>query len=275
MTKIEELKGCFYPLSPKGVSCLVGNLPWYYGTEYTNILFRADPVEVAKYLPEPLEPSQDPGLCYMAFSKWTSLSAGQKEMAVMNPERTQYKEAAIWTGCSYQGVAGQICLHIWVDKDFSMARGWFMGFPKKMGQIEITEYQPRNPLMSPLGVGSTIKGYATANGERLIEGSLEIEEGIQRKDLPYPFGSPLFHIRYFPSIEQGAPPSVLELVELGAEDINYGEDIWKGKGSLTFFPSEIEDYAGLGPLEILEAYHYTSGYTFPGGRVLHNWVSPL
>ena len=193
-------------------------------------------------------------------------------MAFTNPERTQYREAAIWAGCMYQGTPGQICLHIWVDKDFSMARGWFMGFPKKLGQIEITEYQPRNPCMKSLGIGSTLKGYVAASGERLIEGTIEIEGSIKKEDLPYPFGSHLFHIRYFPSIVKDHPPSVLELVGLGAEDISYGEEFWTGKGSLTFFNSEIEEYTGLHPIETLGAYRYTSGYTFRGGEVLHSWV---
>ena len=66
-------------------------------------------------------------------------------MAFTNPERTQYRECAIWVGCSFQGTPGQICLLIWVSNDFTMARGWFMGFAKKLGQTYLTEYHPLNP----------------------------------------------------------------------------------------------------------------------------------
>ena len=272
MVKINDLRGCFYPLTPKGISCLVGDLPWHYGTDYTNVLYRADPDEVKQYLPEPLEPAPDPGICYMAFSSWWSLSGGQPDMAFTNPERTQYHEAAIWAGCTFQGTPGQICLHIWVDKDFSMARGWFMGFPKKIGQIEITDYQPRNPLMQPVGPGSSFKGYVVANGERLIEGSLKVECHLDDGKVPYPMGAPIFHIRYFPSIAKDARPSVLELVRLGSENVNYGEEAWSGEGNLHFYPSEIEEHFGLRPKEIIGAYRYSSGYTFDGGEVLHQWV---
>ena len=72
-------------------------------------------------------------------------------MAFINPERTQYKEAAVWVGCSFKGQEGQICLPIWVDNDFSMARGWMMGFYKKLGQIDITDYNPQNPVMPTEG----------------------------------------------------------------------------------------------------------------------------
>jgi acetoacetate decarboxylase len=41
---------------------------------------------------------------------------------------------------------------------------------------------------------------------------------------------------------------------------------------LRFFPSEIEEHLPLAPLEILGAYHFSSGYSFPGGEVLHRWV---
>jgi len=272
MIDLDYLKGSHYPLYSNNYSCLIGNLPWYYGTDYLSILFRTDPNEVARYLPYPLMPSQDPGLCYVAFSRWVSLSGDQPDMAFVNPARTHYKEAAIWASCMYLDQPGQICLHIWVDKDFSMARGWFMGFPKRFGQIELTEFHPQNPLMKNIDVGSRLKGIIMANSERLIEGSLDVKEPIRKTELPYPFGSQLFHIRYFPSIERDAPPSVLELVSLGAEDVNYGDSIWKGKGSLKFFQSINDDFIGLSPLEILGAYCYSSGYSYPGGKVLHSWV---
>ncbi|MFA5904667.1 MAG: acetoacetate decarboxylase family protein, partial [Desulfobacula sp.] len=69
-----------------------------------------------------------------------------------------------------------------------------------------------------------------------------------------------------------APPSVLELVKLGAENIRISKDIWVGKGDLTFFPSDLEEHMPLKPLKVSHAYYYSSGYTFPGGEVLHSWV---
>jgi acetoacetate decarboxylase len=268
----ENLKGFCYPLTPKGVSSLVGELPWYYAAEYLTVLYRTDPDAIAEFLPDPIKPGPNPGLAYVAFSKWWSLWENQRDMAFTNPERTQYKEAAIWTGCSYEGHPGQICLLIWVDNDFSMARGWFMGFPKKMGQIHITEYNPLNPLMQPVGEGTRFKGFVCSHGERLIEGTMRARNRIPREELPEPLGLPIFHIRHFPSICPGCPDSVAELVKLGAEDVRYSEEIWQGEGSLNFIPSEIEEHSALKPVEILGAYKYASGYTFPGADVLYSWV---
>jgi Acetoacetate decarboxylase (ADC) len=129
-------------------------------------------------------------------------------MAFTNPERTQYQECAIWVGCLFQGTAGQFCLQIWVSNDFTLARGWFMGFAKRLGQIYLTEYHPLNPRMPLLGPGAKMKGYVCAHGKRLIEGTLEIEKKIACEELPRPMGLPIFHIRHFPSIVRGAPPSV-------------------------------------------------------------------
>jgi hypothetical protein len=30
------------------------------------------------------------------------------------------------------------CVAIWVTKDFAIARGWFQGYPKKLGNIAVT-----------------------------------------------------------------------------------------------------------------------------------------
>jgi acetoacetate decarboxylase len=267
-----KLKGFSYPLTPLGRSSIVGPYPWHYGTEYLNILYRTDPEVIASYLPYPLEPGEEPDLAYVAFSRWWSLWEEDSDMPWLNPERTQYLEAAIWTGCSFEGRQGQICLHIWVDNDFSMARGWFMGFPKKLGQVFMTDYHPLNPGMARPGPGTRLKGIASAHGERLIEGEMEIVDSASPGELPRPMGLPLFHIRHFPSIEKGAPPSILELVSLGAENYRYGEIAWRGRGKLTLFPSEIEEHFALAPVEILGAFSFSSGYTFDGGRVLYSWV---
>jgi hypothetical protein len=81
----------------------------------------------------------------------------QPDMAFTNPERTQYRECAIWVGCSFQGTAGQVCLQIWVSNDFTLARGWFMGFAKKFGQTYLTEYHPRDEARR--------RGTSTMNGQ--------------------------------------------------------------------------------------------------------------
>jgi hypothetical protein len=87
-----------------------------------------------------------------------------------------------------------------------------------------------------LGAGSKLKGYVCAHGERIIEGTME-------------------------------PAHKISLANL-----RFSEDIWAGKGALTFFPSDIEEHMTLVPREIIGAYQFSLGYSFPGGDVLYNWV---
>ena len=61
-------------------------------------------------------------------------------------------------------------------------------------------------------------------------------------------------------------------MKLGATDVRYSDEIWAGEGSLNFIPSEIEEHCLLKPSEILGAYKYSSGYSFPGAEVLYSWV---
>jgi acetoacetate decarboxylase len=153
-----------------------------------------------------------------------------------------------------------------------MARGWFMGFGKKLGSVSITEYSPLNPAMKELGVGSKITGMVSSHNEKLMRGSLTIEGTVDRSELPPPLGRPLYHLRHFPSLVPGAKPSVLELVKLGAANWNWDPVIWAGKGELDFFPSDIEEHMPLAPKEILGAYRYRNGYTFPGAEVIHDYL---
>lgn len=272
MAKIEELKGFCYPLSPEGKCSLLGNPPWHYGTEYLNIAYRVDPDAVAKWLPEPVELGDHPDVAYVAFSKWWSVWDSDKDLAWKNPERTQYKEAAIWVGCSYKGEQAQMCLPIWVDNDFTMARGWAMGFPKKLGQVSITDYNPCNPGMPAMGPGAKLTGTVASHGERLIKGTLTIERQISPADLPAPMGRSLIHLRHFPSIVPGAGPSVCELVKLGATNKKADPVAWAGSGELEFFPSELEEHMPLAPKEVLGAYWFRNGYTFDGAEILHDYT---
>lgn len=64
----------------------------------------------------------------------------------------------------------------------------------------------------------------------------------------------------------------MELVRLGAENVRYGEASWAGRGTLKFFPSEIEEHTLLAPREVIAAFRYSCGYSFPGGEVLHRWA---
>lgn len=270
MTTIDDLKGFAYP-TPTGISSVVGDLPWHFGTEHLGIVYKTDPDVVASYLPEPLEPGEYPDRVFVEFGKWYSMW-NQTDMPFVNPERTWYQETVIWVNSSYKGEQGKTCIQTWVDKDFSMARGMFMGFHKKFGNTYKSMYHRMNPQMRELGIGSKMKGWMCAHGERLLEGTLKITEKIKYEDLPQPILAPSFNIRYFPSIVPGAKPSVLELVKLDANDFKNDDEVWAGEGTIQLFPSELEEFTRLTVKEVIGAYYFENGCTITGGEILHSWV---
>jgi acetoacetate decarboxylase len=88
-------------------------------------------------LPEGIEPfAEDPGRCAALFVDWQSCSEGGDEL--VDPARGQYKEFFVVVAGSLDGEAVTTCPYIWVDRDFALVRGWIQGFPKKLGQIEMT-----------------------------------------------------------------------------------------------------------------------------------------
>ncbi len=274
MTKITDLKGYAYP-TPMGVAAVVGDMPWHFGTEHLGILYRSDPDVIASYLPDPLEPGQDPDIVFVEFGRWFSLWDNQLDMGSINPERTWYQETVIWVGSSFKGQQGKTCIQTFVDNDFSIARGMYMGFNKKFGKTYKTDPRPFNPQMKPLGIGTKMKGWTCAHGERLMEGSVDITEKIKYEDLPYPILAPLFNIRYFPTVVKDAPPSVCELVKMNSCDFRNGEDVWKGKADLKFIPSELEEFTRLEIREVLDGFYYENGCTIPDGEILHDWRPEL
>ena len=61
---------------------------------------------------------------------------------------------------------------------------------------------------------------------------------------------PMLHTRFFPSIEQGNPPSMDELVTMKSYDWE-GSGVWTGDAELTFGPSPVEELEYLAPVETI------------------------
>ena len=79
-------------------------------------------------------------------------------------------------------------------------------------------------------------------------------------DLPAPKRLPVYNIRHFPSVVQGAPPSVSELVRLDLEDVQYG-DVWRGTATISLLPSEIEEHTRLAPRTVIGGYLFSGSCT--------------
>ena len=275
---LADLNGFSVPFSPGGTAQLVGGLPWDFGVDILSIPYRTDPDQIRKLLPEPLELSKEaPDTAYVWFGDWQGLWDGNRDMLGVNPERTLYTECLLGVRCSYKGVEGHRVVYIWVDKDFSLTRGWFMGFPKKIGTVHMGTrnrfLHALNPSMQPCGLGSRYAAYAERAGERLITGRIEVEKQVTPADLPKPFGTDLFHTLHFPSadVNDRSKPLLHQLVQTVSSNTKFGE-LWRGKGELDFSPSIFEEHMALKPREILDSFIIPVGFRIEGTRLIHDYV---
>ena len=78
---------------------------------------------------------------------------------------------------------------------------------------------------------------------------------------------PMLHSRMFPSIVDGEPPSMDELVTMKSYDWE-GSEIWTGDAELTFGDSPVEELESLAPMEIIGGYWRSVGVTWGIGTRL-------
>ena len=191
-----SLRGYSLPLSPDGRANVIPAPPWHYVGDFLVIEYWAEPDAVAAVLPPGLEPfSEDPGRCAALFVDWQSCSDSGEEL--LDPVRGQYKEFFIVVNAVMGGEHVTTCPYIWVDKDFALIRGWIQGFPKKLGQIDMT----RSFGLDCRAEGHAFAGTLAANGRRLAQGTVTPERIAE--DGPTHNDPPLINHRHFPRLAAG------------------------------------------------------------------------
>jgi len=261
------LKGYSLPLTPQGRSSVVEPPPWYYGGDIMQLMFQADPDRIKALIPPPLEMGPYPGQGIVWFVEWVSVSESNPDLAFINPERTIYRECLVLIGCSFQGESGYINPYIWVNNDFTLMRGFFQGFPKKLARIYLTKLHDLNPKVGGKRVGAKFKGICEAHGERVVEGSLEFTRQADPSELPAPR---FFLMRHFPSIEEPSKPAVHEIVRSVVSDVKVA-DVWAGNADIAFMESAVEEVADIGPIQPLGGFYHQMGLTITGGKVLYRY----
>jgi acetoacetate decarboxylase len=264
MRRMAELKGFMPPLTPEGRSSVVPAPPWHYSGDLLTIEYRAAPGSVARWLPDPIEPAdEDPDAVALIFADWQSCSDTFEEL--LDPVRAQYKEAFVVVRCAYRGEQYSRCLLIWVDKDFSMARGWHQGYPKKLGSIWVTRpvsYGKAGPRLEP---GGRFGASVAVHDRRIVDARFTITGRADTNG--FVNALPMLHNRYFPSIEEGNPPSMNELVTMKSYDWE-GSEVWTGDAELVLGPSPVEELESLAPVEMIAGYWRSVGVTWGIGTRL-------
>ncbi|HET6333210.1 MAG TPA: acetoacetate decarboxylase family protein [Polyangiales bacterium] len=265
--RIDELKGYTLPLSEDGESSLVQAPPWYFGGHVVEIAFRVEPAVFRRLLPEPLAPSPHGYLAAVSIVDMTSVA--DAETAYLRPERSQFHECLIKMYCTFEGVAGWYVPATWVDKDFSLMRGFLMGFGKKLAQISVTRLHPLNRAIGGVQAGAKISAICEAFGQARIAARFCYE---RRESEDMYAGAGMYLMRHYPTPD-GSGVAVRELVAIEARDA-VKDAIWSGRGEVEIEQSRFDAVTRLQPLEVISARVFDEGFTLLGTKVIHRYDSP-
>jgi acetoacetate decarboxylase len=264
-----EMQGFLYPRTESGKSSLIPAPPWFYSGDLITVEYRTDPARVAELLPPPLSLAEDdPGAVALIWADWQSCSSSREEL--LDPVRSQYKEAFVVVRCSYQGVTYSRCVYIWVDKDFAIARGLHQGYPKKLGSMWQTRAHPFAQGAPQLAAGGVFGATLAASDRRLAEAVVTLREPSEGNG--FVNSHKMAHHRVFPGIGVGAPDAYAELIESGVSEAEAGQ-AWAGDAELRLFESPTEELDRLRVDEIIGGYYRQVGVVWNGGRSLET-LSP-
>lgn len=226
--------------------------------------YRTNPDRVAELLPEGVEPfDEDPGAVALIWADWQSCSDSFEELT--DPVRSQYKEVFFVVRCRYRGDPYSRCVYIWVDKDFAMVRGHHQGYPKKMGEIWMTRPVNLGKAGPRLEAGGRFGATVSAYGRRLAAARITLESPVDRPGFVNAF--PMLHNRWSPAIESDGTDSLDELVTMGGYDGAIAE-VWRGSAELELFDAPFDEFALLGPAEMIGGYYHKVATSWRSGKTL-------
>ncbi|MCF8524027.1 MAG: acetoacetate decarboxylase family protein [Aquiluna sp.] len=266
-----ELSGFLAPKTPSGKSAIIPHMPWFYSGTLLTVEYLTDPKNVRAILPPELElADEDPGAVALIWADWQSCSTDKQEL--LDPVRSQYMEAFVVVRCKFEGVTYSRCVAIWVSKDFAIARGWFQGYPKKLGSIHATRVYNRGQATPRLEAGAKFGASIAANDHRLAEAVVTLR--AQSEHNGFVNGHKMLHSRWMPSITPGLGNSMDQLITMGGVDADLGT-AWVGDAELNLFDSRWDELGSILPVqEILGGYFREVGVTFNGGTLVKDFSNP-
>ncbi|GHH09557.1 acetoacetate decarboxylase family protein [Streptomyces lanatus] len=261
----DELRGYSLPLSARGTANIVGPPPWHYVGNVVGVEFWTSPEAAERALPAGLTPDPvSPGHGYALFIDWQFSAAHQE---YLDPVRSQYAECLVLLDARWHNTPVAWCPFIWVDNDAALARGWFQGFPKKLGSIQQTRACSVASQAAPVvGAGGTFAAAASVAGRRLAEAKVTLE---RTTDTLPALGRPIVNLRHFPRLTAGCydDPAVHELTMSVLDDPRVAE-CWTGDGSLSFFPVPGEELADLAVSRTGAGFRGALSYTVTDLKIL-------
>jgi acetoacetate decarboxylase len=211
------------------------------GATMLGATFETRPELVARLLPAPLTPAEQPtGLVFIAEYPRTNLGPG-------------YREAALFLHCRHQEEAGTYCLSMPIDSaEVRCTNGRdIFGFPKKLAKIQLERS------------GTTVRGWVERHGVRFFELSVELMSSLDA----LPPNGPTFLFKASPRIDlrPGFDGPVLlcrQQTEVALKSLEVGMP------ELTFRSSPKDPWAELEVVAPLAGFYLVSDNTMRPGEVL-------
>ena len=263
--------GYSYPLTPTGKGNLLCAPPWHFVASEMVIRYQADPEQVKRFLPAPLEPSKtNPGGCILHMCSYVSRNENADHLVDL-PELCNYTETYLEIRGNYRGTECKHFAYYWVDRDYSILRGWVAGLPKKFGNTSCTFEKIHlfqlNPHFPQFGENFRMVAVCSAHMEKLISGSIALDKKIDPDDIDPEMRLPCRNLMMYPDGKVGYTDRAVARITHTCMDVWYG-DVWKGKDEeLTYFPSVAEEHDLLKPLKIEDSYYMNYAFTTYGHLV--------
>ncbi|HUW78672.1 MAG TPA: acetoacetate decarboxylase family protein [Candidatus Nanopelagicaceae bacterium] len=269
---MSDLHGFLPPFTSTGASALVPDMPWHYSGTLLTVEYRTDVEKVRALLPGDVElADEDPGAVALIWADWQSCSDGGAEL--LDPSRSQYLEAFAVVRCKFEGKTYSRCVLIWVTRDFAIGRGWYQGYPKKLGNIHVTRIFNRGKAAPRLAAGAKLGASLAAYDHRLASAVVTLREPTDSNG--FVNALPMLHHRTMPSIQRGAGLSLDQIVTMSGIDADLGEP-WIGDAELTLSDSQWDELNSVLPVrEIIAGYYREVGGTFAGGTLLQDRSKPI
>ncbi|OGL45518.1 MAG: hypothetical protein A2161_16770, partial [Candidatus Schekmanbacteria bacterium RBG_13_48_7] len=207
-----------------------------YKAEIINIIFETSMEAVKKILPPPLEPPDEPvASFFVATYGRTSFGA------------LPYREAGLFVRASYKGKIGNYCPFMLVTDDIALIQGReICGFPKKMGEINITRE------------GEKVVAFVRRKNKDLAKLHASLNRAVRPGSHQPVFGEKVFLFKYFWNPEMTGFDYNPKLIEIAIdEELTALEE---GEGLLSFGESKYDPIHEIPPLRIL-------GSTYSRGNV--------
>ena len=220
----------------------------YEGSRVVSVAFRTSPEVIRAMVPEPLVPDAA-----------SELSVAIVHHHIVAPMPLSYYEAFLVVPVSHDGTPGQYIPVLYLDDAAAITGGreiW--GFSKFGGEIQIVEQD------------GEVRATVQQGGVTLID--VSVRPGDPLVPIPETPNSPLFNVKIVPSVEEGAPPDVLQLTSttLGDPTVTV---LRPGTGTLSFGSTPLDPLGSIPVLEILGASWYEYDFTLDYGEVIHDYLA--